>query len=111
MLERYLDAEVELDKSPKIEGFTQGAKAAVVAAPIGAAIQALRGKSPAVGAIASGLAVGMVAGLAAASVQKYKNMQAESQMKYHIQNVMDRNPTMFQQPQFSQGFENVRYPY
>jgi hypothetical protein len=115
MLETFLDAETEVEKSPKIVGATQGAKAAIIAAPLGMAIQALRGRSPIVGGVVSGLAVGGAAGLLAAAMQKYKNMQTESALKYHMQNLIERNPEMMQNSQlpqtFSRGFENVRNTY
>ena len=109
MLQRYLDTEAEFEKSPKIEGLVQGGKAALLAAPLGAAVQALRGKSPAVGGAAAGFGAGILIGLAAAAAQKFKNMQTEAQMKYHIQNISDDQPQLT--PMFSRGFENVRNPY
>ena len=107
-----LDEAAEVEKSPKVEGAIQGAKAAVIAAPLGAAIQALRGKNPYVGALIAGLGVGATAGAAAAAVQKYKNMRQEADLRYHLRNMVDREPGVaLPDNNFVSGFNNVRYTF
>ena len=127
LLARFLNIRTDVEKSPKIEGAYQGTKAAIIAAPLGAAIQALRGKNPYLGAAAAGISAGALTGLVAAASQKYKNMRTEAQMGYHLENM----PEFYNQPQeeyqqqipqtiyqpadissnFSRGFESVRNPY
>jgi len=114
-----LEQDAEFNKSPKVEGVLQGAKAALLAAPLGAAVQALRNKSPGMGALVTGLGAGLLAGLSAAAVQKYRNLKTEADMRYHLRNMVEREPTvMLPEPGamrdivgFTRGFENVYHPY
>ena len=118
-LEYLVEQEEFLERDPRVEGMSQGAKAAIVAAPIGAAVQALRGKSPAVGALVAGLGAGALLGLSSAAIQKYRNLRYESGLRYHLRNMVDREPTVaLPEPQalnqaanFSTGFKNVYNPY
>lgn len=87
-----VERDVQLKKDPRVEGALQGAKAALLAAPIGAAVQALRDKSPAMGALVSGLGAGLLVGLSAAAIQKYRNIRTEANMRYHLRNMVDREP-------------------
>jgi hypothetical protein len=110
---------VKAEKSPSVEGFVQGTKAALMAAPVGAAIQALRDKNPKMGALIAGLGVGALAGISAAAVQKYNNTKTEAELRYHMRNMINREPTvalpspieMAQVNGFVRGFGNVHYPY
>ena len=112
-----IDTESALSQSPMIEGFLQGSKAAILAAPIGAAVQALRNKSPSAGALIAGLGAGALAGLTAASIQKYKNLKQEANIRYHLRNMIEREPEVtgpevqYLQPAFNQGFSSVYNPY
>lgn len=116
-VEYAMEEDVRFKKSPKVEGALQGAKAAVIAAPIGAAVQALRGKSPTMGALVAGLGAGALMGLSAAAVQKYRNLKQESELRYHLRNMVEREPTvalpgpqaMSDVNRFAQGFNNVYY--
>ena len=107
-LDYYMDEAARLEKSPQVEGIMQGAKAAIMAAPVGAAVQALRSKNPYMGAIIAGLGAGALAGLSAAAIQKYKNLQVEAGMRYHLRNMIDREPTVGLPNSFATGFEDVR---
>ena len=117
--EYVIEQDAAFNKSPKVEGTLRGAKAAVLAAPIGAAIQALRGKSPVKGALLAGLGAGLITGLGAATVQKYKNLRTEADLRYHLRNMVEREPTvalpdpeaMGQLNGFVRGFGNVYNPY
>jgi hypothetical protein len=118
VFDSLLDVRANAIKSPKVEGIIEGSKAAILAAPLAAAVQAIRGRSPTLGAIGGGVVAGSLVGLIAAGIQKYRNMRAESEMQYHIDNIYQpRNPMMMdenivmQKPSFTQGFENVRNPY
>jgi len=107
-LEYYVDETARLERDPKVEGVMQGVKAAVMAAPVGAAIQALRSKNPYMGALIAGLGAGALAGASAAAIQKYKNLQTEAAMRYHMRNMVEREPTVALPDGFATGFENVR---
>ena len=115
MFGHFFDAQTLIDRSPKAEGIKQGVKAAVLAAPVVAAAQALRGRSPIVGGLVGGLSVGGLVGLGAAIVQKLKNTQIESQMKYHLDNIYDEPENQLalipNPPPFARGFEDVRNAY
>lgn len=113
-----LDEEARLRKSPAVEGTLSGAKAAIIATPLGAAFQAIQNKNPYKGALLAGLGAGLAAGAVSAAVQKYKNLRQESDMRYHLRNLVDREPTVAmpnpddlrQAVNFSQGFNNVYTP-
>jgi len=122
LLHRFLNIKTEAEKSPAIEGVYQGVKAAVLAAPVAAGIQALRGRNAYLGALVGGLGAGALAGAVTAARQKYTNMQTEANLGYHIQNMADYNQQQEEIPQsiyqptdissnFSRGFESVRNPY
>ena len=118
-LEYMVEQDVRRDKDPKWEGISQGAKAGIIAAPIATAVQALRGKSPGVGALVAGLGAGALAGISAAAIQKYKNLRHESELRYHLRNMVDREPTvalpgpeaMRDLGSFTGGFQSVYNPY
>lgn len=101
----------EIQKSPQLAGISEGAKGAVVAAPIIAALQAMRGRSPLAGAIVGGLGIGAAVGLAAAAKQKYENLATEAALKYHMQNIAEREYAQNSYPGFQRGFNNVRNAY
>ena len=119
MFTRAFDTKSEIQKSPKVEGIIQGAKAAVIAAPIAAAIQALRNKNPIIGGVLAGLAAGATVGAGAAAMQNLRNTEIESDMRYHLGNIQDdanmdqyQQPVIIQRPaNFTQGFQYVRNPY
>lgn len=89
---------VHLEKSPFIQGFLAGIKGALVGAPTGAVVQALRGRSPLLGAIIGGLGAGILSGAAKASVQKIENVSTEEAMRYHIEQMKSREPFVFMPP-------------
>lgn len=114
-----VEENVRWQKSPALAGAIEGAKAGLMAAPVGAAIQGLRGKNMPLGALISGLGAGVLTGLTAAAIQKYKNMREEAVLRYHAQNLVQDEPMAFMpppaalnqvaylRPGFAQGFENV----
>lgn len=113
LVNTFLDESVHAEKSPLLEGSVQGAKAALVAAPLGAVYGLLRNKKPALYGALTGAAAGTAFGLVAAAAQKYENMKREAELKYHMQNVIERNPEILAStaPQFAQGFQNVYHPH
>lgn len=113
-----LEEKARMDKSPALAGISAGTKAAVLFAPLGAATQALRGKSMRVGALVAGGGAGTLVGLAAATAQKVKNLQTEGEMRYHMRNILEREPMVMIPPAqameeagFNRGFQDVYYPY
>lgn len=122
-IELAIEEDVRVRKSPHVEGMIQGAKAAIVAAPLGAAVQALRNRNPWGGAAVAGLGAGAIAGLLGAAAQKYRNLQTEAELRYHMRNLVDREPMVaMPEPQaltqavdhargFGQGFERVHHAY
>lgn len=122
-IEIALEEDVRVRKSPQVEGMIQGGKAALLAAPLGAAVQLLRNKNPLPAAAVTGFGAGIITGLAAAAAQKYKNLKTESELRYHLRNMVDREP-MVAMPEpaalsqavdysrgFDRGFANVHNPY
>lgn len=122
-IEYAIEEDVRLKKSPHVEGMIQGAKAAIVAAPLGMAVQALRGRNPLGGAAITGIGAGVIAGLIGAAAQKYKNLKTEAELRYHMRNMVEREPMVaMPEPQalsqavnfshgFGQGFQDVHHPY
>jgi hypothetical protein len=118
---RFVEQDIQIQKSPITAGIIEGAKAAVIAAPMGAAIQGLRGKNMYLGGFVSGLGAALAAGLSAAGIQKFENVKQEAKLRYHMRNLIDREPAVFlpdpqdlnqivyTRPSFSRGMENV-YP-
>lgn len=118
---RIIEQGEQFEKSPKVEGFIQGAKGALLAAPVAAAIQAIRGKSVGGGAFLAGVGAGVLTGLTAAAIQKFNNVKTEAGLRYHVRNLLDREPMVYmppkqllsqamqESPRFGQGFENVYY--
>lgn len=119
LLTMAVEQDTAIKKSPITEGVIEGAKAALLAAPVGAAIQGIRGKNMYLGSLIAGLGAGTLAGLTSAAIQKYKNVSREADMRYHMRNMLDREPMAFMpppqtmgevvymRPPFSQGFSNV----
>jgi len=93
-----IEKTVQVERSPMVEGFVAGLKAALMGVPIGAGIQALRGKDPVTGAIVGGVVPGLLAGLTRASEQKLKNLNTEAIIRYHTQNIKEREPMFFMPP-------------
>ena len=98
-----IDEATYLQKSPAAEGFMAGLKAALMAAPIGAGVQALRGKDPLIGAIIGAAGAGLVAGLARSSSRKLENLDTEAALRYHAQNIKEREPMFFMPPRQQLG--------
>ena len=86
------------EKSPFIQGFIAGFKGALMGAPAGAAVQAIRGKDPIIGALIGGLGVGVLSGVARASAKKLESVSAEEAMRYHILQMKGREPFVFMPP-------------
>ena len=94
-----IEEDVRWKKSPTVQGVTEGIKAGLMTAPIGASVQALRGKNMVAGAVGIGIATGLVIGGLAAAVQKLKNLREEANLRYHTQNMIEREPRVFFPPQ------------
>jgi len=92
-----------LEKSPFIQGFLAGLKGALIGAPTGAAIQAMRGKNPLLGAVIGGLGAGFASGLAKATAQKLENVSEEEALRYHVEQMKAREPFVFMPPPASFG--------
>lgn len=93
-----IDTTVRLEKSPAVEGFIRGFKAALLGAPVGAAANAIRGGSAVNGALVGALIPGIIAGLARASSQKLENLETEAELRYHTNNIKAREPMFFMPP-------------
>ncbi len=106
-----IDEAKHFEKSPVTEGFIAGLKAALLGAPVGASIQMMRGKNPVAGAVLGALVPGILAGLAASSEKKLENLSTEAAIRYHAQNIKEREPMFFMPPRqmlgryFSRSFE------
>lgn len=98
-----IDKAVKLERSPLAEGFIAGFKAALLGAPLGAGIQAVRGKNPLVGALAGAILPGIVAGVSRAAAQKVENLNTEAAIRYHASNIKAREPLFFMPPQQYMG--------
>lgn len=94
-----IEEDVRWKKSPTVQGVTEGIKAGLMTAPIGASVQALRGKNMVAGAVGTGVATGLLIGGLAAAVQKLKNLREEANIRYHTQNILEREPRVFIPPQ------------
>lgn len=90
-------------RSPLAEGFMAALKAALIGAPIGAGVQALRGGNMATGAIAGALLPGFIAGFTRATEQKLNNLDTEAMIRYHTSNIRDREPYFFLPPRQKLG--------
>lgn len=113
-LARTLETVALAERSPTVEGVIEGTKAGVFAAPIFAALQAMRNKSPIGGAIVGGIGAGTLIGLAAAAKQKYHNTRSEAYIKYHLDNLREREAEERENLRpggFSGGFDRVYNPY
>lgn len=86
------------EKSPLIQGLYAGAKGALVGAPLVGFIQALRGKSPMLGAITGAIGLGALTGVAKAVAQDVENVTEEAGMRYHMDRLRGREPAFFSPP-------------
>lgn len=86
------------ERSPFIQGLISGGKGALMAAPIAAAIQAIRGKDPIVGGIIAALATGAVIGTAKYVGKDVTNQEQEGMLRYHIERMKQREPLLFLPP-------------
>ena len=100
---KTVDEAVAIERSPLVEGFIAGLKAALVGAPVGAAATSLAGKGALPGALAGALIPGLVAGLAAAGNQKMENLNTEAVIRYHTENIKQREPMFFMPPRQYMG--------
>ena len=98
-----IDVAAQAEKSPLVEGFVAGLKAALLGAPIGAGVQALRDKSPMTGAVIGAVIPGLLAGLARAGEQKIENLGTEAALRYHAENIKEREPYFFMPPRHELG--------
>lgn len=103
LIPKAMDEAAAFERSPAMAGLMAGLKAALVGAPIGAGVQAMRGQSAAGGAALGALIPGLLAGLGAASAQKLENLNTEAAMRYHAQNIKDREPMFFMPPRHAMG--------
>lgn len=97
------------DSSPFIRGLISGTKGALLAAPIAAAVQALRGRDPLLGGILAALGTGALLGTSRALEQKVKNQEIEGQIRYHAEQLKNREPLFFLPPpnQFGRLFSRL----
>lgn len=93
-----IDTATNIEKSPLAEGFVAGLKAALIGAPIGAAVQGMRGKDALHGALVAALVPGLLAAIARGSKKKLENLNAEAAIRYHAGNIRDREPLFFMPP-------------
>lgn len=106
-----IDTAAQFERSPTMEGFITGLKAALMGMPIGAGIQAVRGKNVAVGALLGAAIPGIIAGITSAGKQKVENLGTEAALRYHAQQIKEREPMFFMPPRqylgryFSRRFE------
>lgn len=105
-----------LESSPFVRGFLAGMKGAILGAPMGGFVQALRGKDPIMGAIVGGLGAALAAGGAKALTQSVENTEFEENMRYHVENMKDREPFLFMPPAQQMGglftrFHNLAHRY
>ena len=89
---------VYLQRSPVAEGVAQGTKAALIGAPVGALVNALRGKDPLIGSIIGALSLGIPAALAGSTSQKLSNLDNEAIIRHHAKNIKKREPAFFMPP-------------
>lgn len=89
---------IGIEKSPFVRGFIAGVKGLLLGAPTGAAVQAMRGKDPLLGAIIGGLSAGLVSGVSRGLAQKVENVDVEENMRYHALQMKAREPLIFMPP-------------
>ena len=98
-----LDESAYIARSPVAEGFIAGLKAALMAAPIGAGVQAMRGKNPLVGALIGAAGAGLAVGLSKGSTKKLENLNTEADLRYHAEKIKEREPMFFMPPRQQLG--------
>jgi hypothetical protein len=98
-----IDRSVTFREAPATSGFMTGLKAALIGAPVGAAVQALRGHDALAGALLGAIIPGLLAGLAKAGTKKLENLGTEAELRYHAQNIKDREPEFFLPPRQQMG--------
>lgn len=92
-------AEQQLRKSPAVEGFIAGFKAALVGGPVAATYALLSGgKRPLLAGGLGALGAGAVVGGLAAVKQEVDNRVREAELRYHMNNMRDRDPYGFLPP-------------
>lgn len=87
-----------VENSPFIQGFLAGLKGLLLGAPAGAAVQAFRGGSPILGAAVGGIGAGLAMGLSKGTDQKLHNINVEEGMRYHLEQIKNREPLVFLPP-------------
>lgn len=93
-------ADQQLRKSPAVEGFISGFKAALVGGPVAATYALLSGgKRPLLAGGLGALGAGAVVGGLAAAKQEIDNRVREAELRYHLNNMKDREPYGFLPPQ------------
>lgn len=89
---------VTTEKSPFIQGLIAGTKGALLGGLAGGAVNAMRSKSPLLGALVGGLGVGTLVGVTRATAQEIDNSNREAALRYHLKRLSDREPTIFLPP-------------
>jgi hypothetical protein len=99
----FIDESLQADqiyrKSPFVEGFKTGIKAALVAGPT-AATYALfhHGKSPLLTGLLGAAGGGLAFGTLGAASQEVDNRLREAELRYHIKNMKQRDPFVMLPP-------------
>jgi hypothetical protein len=95
---RGLEENAIFQRSPFIQGLVSGTKGALLAGPLAAAVQAVRGKDPILGGIAAALVAGLAVGGAKALTQDIQNKEQEAELRYYTQRMKEREPLVFLPP-------------
>lgn len=95
---KYIEDTQQWERSPFIRGLLSGTKSALMAAPIGAAVQAIRGKNALVGALVGALGAGLTVGISRAVDQDVKNQIQEGDLKFYAERLKESEPLVFMPP-------------
>lgn len=93
-----IDETVHFKESPISSGFMAGLKYALMGAPVGAAVEALRGHDALTGAVLGAVIPGVLAAIAKGGTKKLENLDTEAYLRYHAEQIKAREPEFFLPP-------------
>lgn len=92
---RTVEEVVNWKQSPYIAGMVTGAKAALVGAPVGSLIAAIKDSNAKRGAILGALVAGVPGFAAGFAKQRIQNIDQEASIRYFADHIKEREPRFF----------------
>lgn len=92
---RTVEEVVNWKQSPYIAGMVSGFKAALIGAPVGSLVAAIKDSNAKKGAILGAIAAGVPGFMKGFAQQRMKNIDQEAAIRYFVDHIKEREPRFF----------------